>query len=386
MTCDSGEIQDGEYERCAELASWAFGTPVAYSLEWFKRAGQSQIVVVRRGGRVQAALVEVPMAQWFGQRSVPMQGIAGVAVAPEARRQGLGLELMRTSLQRARARGFALSTLYPATVSFYRKCGYELAGARYRLRADPKLLPRAAGQIEVDELTDQDWPLVRELYAEVARDRTGHLDRGEYAWHRLRHPQGASCRAYGIRSARGLDGYALIAQRGAMPYDLEITDWAARDRSASDRLLTLLADHRTLANSVTWHPTPDEALSFALPERVGTVSVEHPWMLRLVDVAPALTRRGYAPISARVELDVRDAFLPENAGRYVLEVAQGSPHVEHGGSGEIALDVTALAALYSGFASPFELARAGLVHADAANLAQLAALFAGPSPSMPDFF
>jgi predicted acetyltransferase len=52
----------------------------------------------------------------------------------------------------------------------------------------------------------------------------------------------------------------------------------------------------------------------------------------------------------------------------------------------VRLSVGALAALYSGFATPWQLAVAGRLDADDAARAVLADIFAGPAPGLADFF
>src|SRR5687767_2717414 len=75
--------------------------------------------LVRRGRTVVGGLHIIRMGQWFGGASVPMAGIAGVAVDPQHRAGGAGSELIRSTLQDLHADGFALSVLYPATQPVY---------------------------------------------------------------------------------------------------------------------------------------------------------------------------------------------------------------------------------------------------------------------------
>jgi predicted acetyltransferase len=53
--------------------------------------------------------------------------------------------MMGSMLGEARARGFALSTLYPANVSLYRRAGYERAGGFFTISFDPRTLEVARG-------------------------------------------------------------------------------------------------------------------------------------------------------------------------------------------------------------------------------------------------
>ena len=83
----------------------------------------------------------------------------------------------------------------------------------------------------------------------------------------------------------------------------------------------------------------------------------------------------------------RSSGPPANAGRWTLRVEEGRGRVERGGRGRIALDARGLAALYSGFHGADTLAAFGRLKASAPeDLATAVALFAGPTPWMPDMF
>jgi predicted acetyltransferase len=151
-------------------------------------------------------------------------------------------------------------------------------------------------------------------------------------------------------------------------------------------LLTLLADHRSTLKALSFYAGLTEPALMLLPERAFRIDVSERWMLRVNDVELALNARGYPPLEGRVDFEISDDVLPENAGRYRADFSGGRASVTRGGGGTVRLDVRALAALYSGFLSPFELVRCGQLAAAASELTLLAALFAGPAPTMPDFF
>ncbi len=97
-----------------------------------------------------------------------------------------------------------------------------------------------------------------------------------------------------------------------------------------------------------------------------------------LDVARALTERGYLPgVHGEVHLDVGDELFPENAGRYVLIVADGRGMVQRGGNGSVRLNVRSLAALYTGFATAHGLKVLGRIEGDEASLRGASAVFAG---------
>src|SRR5262245_55801150 len=120
-----------------EFASWmaivhrSFGLPLAELPAWSVQLGENTARVSRDRGAVIGALALLDMGQWFGGRSVPTGGVVAVGVEPFARGAGHGGALMRAVLGELAEKRCALSTLFPATNTFYRACGYEIAGARY---------------------------------------------------------------------------------------------------------------------------------------------------------------------------------------------------------------------------------------------------------------
>src|SRR6185503_15451173 len=138
--------------------------------------------VALRGTRVVGGLLLVPMGQWFGGKTVPLVGIAGVAIAPEERGRGVAKALMQSALREVAAQGGVLSGLYPATRTLYRSVGYELSGTRYAITLQPKGISVSDHSPPIRPLTEADYPEIERAYAEVARENDGYLARGPYIW------------------------------------------------------------------------------------------------------------------------------------------------------------------------------------------------------------
>lgn len=376
-----------DLEPLASILSWAFGFPTPDAKQWVERSGAQHARVARRGGRVLGGLLEIPMGQFFGGRSVTNLGLAGVAVAPEARGGRVARDLVVSSLRAARSAGTAVSTLYPASLALYRAAGYELAGSRFRWTLAARKLPRERTNLAVAPVVPEDLPEVEALYRKVSSRRPGYLDRGEYVWRRVREARTGEVRGYVVRGEDRVEGYAYLGQRGASEQrELVITDVVAVTAPALRRLLRLVADHQTTLGTAIFHGPLVDPLLFAFPESVAEVALGEHWMLRIVHAERALTDRGYPALNAAVDFELTDEHLPENAGRFRLEVERGIARVTRGGGGSVKLSERGLAALYTGFQAPAELARGGLLAADDAALSTLHDLFAGPAPVMADYF
>jgi predicted acetyltransferase len=374
----------------AQMMAWSFAFPTADAEPWLRRAGVENVRVMRRGRVLDACLLLIPHGQFFHGRSVPAYGLAGVATPAESRGSGAALVLLRAALSEMAERGIATSNLYPATLSLYRRVGYEIAGARWEHSTPLARLPTPDRSLPLRDATPDDRAGIEACYREKAAFTNGMLDRGPYVWQRVFEPRGQSARSFVVGERGRIDGYTVVYEKRGdsfLDYSLVTTDLVARTPAAVARLLAFFADHGTLGDALTWCGAPSDPFVHALRSVVYTTRMQHSWMIRIVDVAKALEARGYpAGLTSSIDLEVRDELLGANAGRFVLQVEGGRGHVTRGGRGSMTLDVGALAALYSGHLPPRALAVAGALAAPDDDLARAESIFASAAPSMSDFF
>ncbi len=386
-----GPLREGDLAGVLDILSWCFQFAVDDAHNWLQRSGMEHVRVFRESGAPVACLLQIPMGHWFGGRMVPMIGIAAVGSTPENRGRGAAERLMNATVRELHRRKVPVSTLYPATRALYRRSGYEIAGARYQGSARIGALKVRATEPTVRPATADDTPAIEALYREHAARMNGFLERGSYVWNRIRAPRiGTPPRAYLIEGERGLEGYFYVTHRpSTLPelVDLRVTDQVMTTAAAARRALAFFAHHWTLTDKVFVSTGPADPFAFAFPEESFKSELWHHFMLRVVDVEQALATRGYAPgLEIEVELEVRDEQIPENTGRYVLEIADGKGSVRRGGGGGVKLDARGLAPLYTGYLAPAALRVAGLVDGDDRALARAALAFASQAPWTPDGF
>ena len=389
-TFDSAPFREEELGAVAPILSWSFGSALGDMEPWLRKAGLDNVRVVRRRGAIEACLVVIPMGQFFGGKSVPMFGVAGVASSVEARGTGASIELMQRTLRELHARVVALSTLYPATLSLYRKVGYESAGGQYEARVPVGAIDVRDRRLPLRAMTPDDDAAIEACYRARATRANGFLDRGPYMWARTRNPRNvAVTRGFVVGEAGHVEGYALLNERvdAALHYALHASDLVATTPRAHRRLLALAADHGTLGTHFVWRGAPCDPFVQLLPRNGCEVRLVDPWMLRIVHFASAMTARGWpSHVALELDFDVTDDVIAENAGRWSVRIAEGRGEVVRGGKGAIRIDVRALASLYSGWLDPFALAATGGIDAPEGELEKVAVAFAGGAPWMPDGF
>jgi predicted acetyltransferase len=187
-----------------------------------------------------------------------------------------------------------------------------------------------------------------------------------------------------------LDAYALFNHReipGGWRYTIAIRDWAATSAAGLQALVGFVAGHGSLGKDATFHGGSPEPWSLLVGEQHVRVDGGMFWMARGLDLAQAVAHRGFPPgLSAKATVAVDDQLLPRAHGPWRLEVADGRGVLEPASTAAVRLDARAVGPLYTGFRDPAQLALAGLVSGPPAELALLAAAFAGPPPLLVDFF
>jgi predicted acetyltransferase len=392
MSLEVGPLASGDdLERYAAAASDALGFPPLDEDDWPARYERDWFRVVRVDGQVAGGLVSLPLAQYFGGRAVPMAGIHAVAVGPEFRGRRAATTLMVEHVRELAAAGVAISTLYPATQPVYRAAGYEQAGTWMKYKLALATVPRGARDLALVRSGLDDCARLEAIYRPHAAATPGHLERIPWTWGRIFASRpGQTPEAFRVGDDQG---YAVLVQTrsgGLHRWSLHARDLVACTRQAGARLLALVADYNSTVSELTFTgpPAPAPALTWLLREMHG-VSIEATlrWMVRILDVRAALEARGYAPgLTATVDLEVADALLAGNAGRWRLRVEGGRGQVEPGGGGGLRLGIGGLAPLYTGYASAEALAALGLVEGGAEALAAASAVFAGPAPWLPEIF
>jgi predicted acetyltransferase len=372
---------DADLDEITAMMRWAFNVAEEDAHLWLDKAGLDNFRLLREDGDASGALLILDCGQYFGGRSVRMAGIAGVAVAPQHRGRGAATRLMHATMREVLERGFALSTLYPATQPLYRRAGFEQAGARYEYRLPTRSLRVPKGTVDVVPIEDQEPVL--DIYREYAAQHNGTIDRSMYFWRRVRKPKGVQTRGFMTRDGKG---YIFLSLPSAGKfYDVQINDAAALTPDAARTLLRLLKEHGSLSSEVAWQAGPSDWMHFMLGEQAKSIHAGTYWMLRIVDVVRALEARGWPRgLRTRLDLEIADDVLPSNEGRWRVEIEDGEASVKPGGDGRLRLDVRALAALYSSYATPFMLKLNGSLEGDQIDGA--AAAFAGPAPFMSDMF
>ncbi len=303
---------------------------------------QRRCLVVHDGDRVVAAARAWDMRQWWGGRSLPMAGIAGVVVAPEHRGRGVGSLLMGALLDRVVDLGDAVSVLYPATLPVYRGLGWEFGGGQHRMSVRTDLLRRLGGrEVPVRRAVPADAEAIVAIATAVhGRARSsGPLDDG----------------ADEVRKSLADDDvFGYVADDGYCRYgwlhgDLLVHELVAGSEPTARALWSVIGSGSSTAKTVHAYLGPHDPLPLLLGEGPELGVEVNRWMLRVLDLPAAVSGRGFpVGVSAEVPLVVDDPRVPRCAGPWLLRVSGGAGEVVAGSGDGVRLGPNGLAALFAG--------------------------------------
>ncbi|MFD9082467.1 GNAT family N-acetyltransferase [Streptomyces erythrochromogenes] len=313
---------------------------------------------------------------------LPCPGLTFVCVAPTHRRRGVLTGLMTRMMRRAADSGRPIAALWASEAVIYGRFGYggattgatvEIDSTRpLALRIDPDRRPLRL--VDPEDAVDVIGP-----FHEAARaGRPGRPGRSPERWRdewlteqdeedeELGPPRiivlgdpGEPVAGYVIYRTKPEDDSGSARTPGLVRVD----ELEADSPAVAAALWECVAALDLTGKVSAWgRPADDPLLHFAADRDQVRVTAQFPALwLRLLDVPAALTARSWAA-PVELVLEVHDARLPDNAGRFRLKAGpHGATYRHADGPADLALDVRELAACYLGGTRVTELVAAGLV-------------------------
>jgi len=348
----------------------------------------------------------------------PAAGVTFIAVLPTHRRRGILSSLIRRQFADIGDRSEAIAVLWASEAGIYGRYGYGAASWHATLsfgRGDGQLGRQApaAGpglRLRLAEPESTRAELAK-VYDTVLPTTPGMFARDEVWWNRvlatadegqvdsdplrcLIAEDDDGPRGYAIYSGTSRwDGETFLADSSMNIREMVGTDPAATAAIWSD----LLSRDLTTGFTAELRPADDPLLYMLADPRRARPRVSDGLWVRLIDVPRALALRRYA-CPADVVVEVSDALLPANAGRWRLGTSAGPGAAGAPGfaarceattaPADISLDVSALGAAYLGGTRLGALGAAGLVteHRPGAVASLSAAMSWDPAPWCPVIF
>ena len=334
-----------------------------------------------------------------GGASIPAAGITVVGVLPTHRRRGVLTSLMKEQLEDCRARGDLAAYLWASEATIYGRFGYGLAArmggislAKDRVRFAVPFEPSGTVRLVDLEEAARTFP---PLHEQVIAQRPGMFVRSKEWWETRKLFDDPARRQGGPKNLALLEldgkpaGYAIYNVKqdwvaGSSKGVVNIVEVVAPTPNAARELWRWLLDFDwTSEFSADLLPLDHELFMLLAEPRRMQFKVNDGVWVRLIDVGQALSARTYN--DGEIVLDVADALLPENTGRWRV-ASSGTERTDD--AADLRLDITGLGSVYLGGFTFGELVRGSRAHELTAGAADRAdALFrTNIEPWCPEIF
>lgn len=298
--------------------------------------------------------------QWWHGRDVPTAAFANVMMAPEARDLRATAPLLSAALERAAGQGLALAMVYPSVPDLYRGFGFEMSGAQhwYTFPVATLLSVARGPAVPMRLLTRNDQAYIADLlrHSHAAARDCGPIDWGNEQIGRKLYqvnekPVDDTGGFYDIDDfiipAHGQRAIGYLAEDGLLLYRWERSDRLRIDTLVAGSAATtrafwrLIGSHAAIAQLARVCIGPDDPMHLLTHTGAPVVDRQRRWMLRVVDVAAALSGRGYPRLTTDLRFAVEDKQRAANAGTWSLHIEAGTGTVQRANDPAVPAPATA---------------------------------------------
>lgn len=372
------DIQESGYEEGAELQRAK--RPVLRQADVFGWFDKEQLI-----SQVAIYPCEVNI---HGKR-LKMAGLTGVGTYPEYANGGLMHQLLQTALEKMRANQQYISYLFPYSIPYYKRKGWEIISDKIDFVLKDTQLPKeqeVPGYVHRLELDHED---VHTVYEAFAQQNHGALFRDDLAWEEYWRWENEEDRIA-----------AVYYDANDQPQGL-LFYWIAEDvfhmkemiycnQEARKGLWNFVTAHFSMVEKVEGQIFKNEPLAFLLEDSEIEESIRPYFMARIVDVAAFLRLYPFQtlPQTIAFHFKVEDPMAPWNNGIFGVAISEGSVKIQPGEAlGEaVSCSIQTLTTMLMSYRSPSYLAKIERLTASAQTIQLLERIIPQETPYFSDYF
>lgn len=323
----------------------------------------------------------------FG-RSYDMGGLTGVGTYPEYSSQGLMYKLLCKALEHMRARGQSISFLFPYSIPYYRRKGWEIVSDRISYEINDYQLPKnkqVSGEVE---RVDPECEEVRRAYERFAMQTHGAMLRDELAWTEYWRWDPDDLMAAIYYNEKGEpDGYLLYWMADEV---FHVKDMIFVNEAARNGLWNFISAHFSMISKVVGDIYTDEPLAFLLEDADIKETISPYIMARIVDLEQFVSQYPFKPDigERRWRFTLDDPLLAWNQGTFALQISpEGKGQVVRSTEPtEDRIDIQTFTTMLMGYKRPDYLQKIGRIRCSAETVDMLEDAIEQQTPYFSDYF
>ena len=333
-------------------------------------------------------VVVYPMrVQVFG-RQYAMGGLTGVGTYPEYSNMGLMHKLLEQALKNMREKGQFISYLYPYSIPYYRRKGWELVSDKISYEIKDYQLPKnrqVAGSVR---RVKADSSEVRDTYANYAAHTHGAVLRDDLAWNEywLWDKDDITAAIYYSEEGKA-DGYIIYWIENEV---FHIKDMIFNSEEARLGLWNFVAAHFSMIDRVEGNTFTDEPLAFLLEDASIKEVISPYYMARIVDFEKFIEDFPFKADGAEREwrFAMTDPIMECNQGSFLLKIAADGKGkaMRIAESAADKISIQTMTAMLMGYKRPDYLAKIGRIAASEKTIDMLEDAIEQQAPYISDYF
>lgn len=279
---------------------------------------QSYILGYFHKDKLASQIVVYPMEVNVYGEIYKMGGITGVATYPEYAGRGLIHTLMLKILEHMREEQQTISFLYPYSIPFYRKKGWEIVSDQIKFSIKDTQLPKKQPVSGMVERVDWDHEDLKNVYRYFAVQRHGALMREDLAWEEYWRWESDDVIAaiYYSEEHKPL-GYVVYSIENEI---FNVKEILYLNIEARHGIWNYISSHFSMITEVRGYNYTGEPLAFLLEDSEITETIAPYYMARIVDVREFILQYPFQvmPEDFHIHLIVHDNMVPWNEGDFQI--------------------------------------------------------------------
>lgn len=340
------------------------------------------------GDKLVSQVAVYPFQVRIFNRTYDMGGLTGVGTFPEYSNQGLMHKLLYKALENMREKKQLISFLYPYSIPYYRRKGWEIISDLITFEVNDYQLPKnkqVPGEIErVDVESEQ----VKKAYERFALKTHGAMLRNELAWDEYWRWDSDDLTAAIYYNDEGQpDGYMLYWIANEI---FHIKDMIYINEEARNGIWNFISAHFSMISKVKGNIHTDEPLAFLLEDADIKEIISPYYMARIVDLEQFIARYPFKPHAGIREwtFTLDDPLLAWNQGVFTLRITPD-------GKGEVIrtsersgdkIDIQTMTTMLLGYKRPDYLHKIGRISCSPETVDMLEDAIEQQTPYFSDYF
>ena len=340
------------------------------------------------GDKLISQVAVYPMKVRIFNKTYDMGGLTGVGTYPEYANQGLMHKLLYQSLKNMKEKKQSISFLYPYSIPYYRRKGWEIVSDKITYEIKDYQLPKnkqVSGEVERVDVESEE---VKKAYNRFAYQTHGALIRDDLAWNEYWLWDSVDLMAaiyYNDKNEP--DGYVLYWIKDEV---FHIKDMIFINEEARTGLWNFISAHFSMINKVIGDTYTDEPLAFLFEDADIKESISPYFMARIVDLEEFIKQYPFKADTIRREwiFKMDDPILSWNQGNFKLVI-------DKNGKGQITrtsqktedkIDIQTMTTMLLGYKRPDYLYKIGRISCSNDTVDMLEDAIEQQAPYFSDYF